>query len=159
MQFFCTMSFNFWCNFFKMFQKITKHCTPLPTRCTLHLPQPLCITLGQGTKENKAHSKGRNLRKGEKKGFRGAPTPPPKKKKKKRGGGRSLPNVFSHPHTPGFLWDFGKQKVKFGSKKAIFGAIWGGFEGFGPCLGISHPTHPHLGVISQKNVFFVWLLP
>ena len=32
--------------------------------------------------------------------------------------------------------------------------IWGGFEGFGPCLGISHPTHPHLAKISQKNVFF-----
>ena len=32
--------------------------------------------------------------------------------------------------------------------------IWGGFEGFGPCLGICHPTHPHLGEISQKNVFF-----
>ena len=44
--------------------------------------------------------------------------------------------------------------MKFGSKKAIFGAIWGGFEEFGPCLGISHPTHPHLGKISQKNVFF-----
>ena len=44
--------------------------------------------------------------------------------------------------------------MKFGSKKAIFGVIWGGFEGFEPCLGISHPTHPHLGKISQKNVFF-----
>ena len=44
--------------------------------------------------------------------------------------------------------------MKFGSKKAIFGVICGGFEGFGPCLGISHPTHPHLGEISQKNVFF-----
>ena len=29
--------------------------------------------------------------------------------------------------------------------------------GFGPCLGISHPTHPHLGEISNKqNVFFFW---
>ena len=45
--------------------------------------------------------------------------------------------------------------MKFGSKKAIFGAIWGGdFEGFGPCLGISHPTHPHLGKISQKKTFY-----
>ena len=45
--------------------------------------------------------------------------------------------------------------MKFGSKKAIFGVIWGGFEGFGPCLGVSHPTHPHLGEISQKkNGFF-----
>ena len=47
--------------------------------------------------------------------------------------------------------------MKFGSKKAIFGVIWGGFEGFGPCLGISHPTHPHLGEISQKNFFFFFL--
>ena len=45
--------------------------------------------------------------------------------------------------------------MKFGSKRAIFGVIWGGFEGFGPCLGVSHPTHPHLGEISQKKrVFF-----
>ena len=44
--------------------------------------------------------------------------------------------------------------MKFGSKKPIFGVIWGGFEGFGPCLGISHPTHPHLGKISQKKRFF-----
>ena len=27
------------------------------------------------------------------------------------------------------------------------------FEGFEPCLGISHPTHPHLGKVSQKTVF------
>ena len=44
--------------------------------------------------------------------------------------------------------------MKFGSKKAIFGAIWGGFEGFGPCLGVSHPTHPYLGEISQKKTVF-----
>ena len=36
-----------------------------------------------------------------------------------------------------------------GRKKAIFG-----FEGFGPCLGITQPTHPHLGEISQKKSFF-----
>ena len=41
--------------------------------------------------------------------------------------------------------------MKFGSKRAIFGVIWGGFEGFGACLGVSHPTHPHLGEISQKK--------
>ena len=68
--------------------------------------------------------------------------------------GRSLPNLFTHPPTPGFLWDLGERKVKFGSKKAIFGAIWGGFEGFGPCLGVSHPTHPYLGEISQKKTVF-----
>ena len=61
--------------------------------------------------------------------------------------------------TPGFLWDLGNQKVKFGSEKAIFGAIWGGFEGFGPCLGISHPNHPHLGKISQKKTFFFGSFP
>ena len=49
---------------------------------------------------------------------------------------------------------FEKTKGEIWVEKAIFGAIWGGFEGFGPCLGISHPTHPHLGKISQKNVFF-----
>ena len=50
--------------------------------------------------------------------------------------------------------------MKFGSKKAIFGVIWGGFEGFGPCLGVSHPTHPHLGEISQKKpVFFFGSFP
>ena len=46
--------------------------------------------------------------------------------------------------------------MKFGSKRAIFGVIWGGFEGFGPCLGVSHPTHPHLGEISPKKRFF-WM--
>ena len=44
--------------------------------------------------------------------------------------------------------------MKFGLKKAIFGVIWGGFEGFGPCLGNSHPTHPHLGKVSQKKRLF-----
>ena len=45
--------------------------------------------------------------------------------------------------------------MKFGSKKAIFGVIWGGFEVFGPFLGVSHPPHPHLGEISQKKpVYF-----
>ena len=49
--------------------------------------------------------------------------------------------------------NLGKRKVK-GSKKAIFAVIWGGFEGFGTCLGISHPTHPHLGKISPKKRIF-----
>ena len=44
--------------------------------------------------------------------------------------------------------------MKFGSKKAIFGAILGGFQGFGPCLGFSHPSHPHLGEISFSSTFF-----
>ena len=49
--------------------------------------------------------------------------------------------------------------MKFGSKGAIFGVIWGGFEGFGPCLGVSHPTHPHLGEISQKKTVFFLAAP
>ena len=47
---------------------------------------------------------------------------------------------------------------KFGSKKSIFGVIWGRFEGFGPCLGVSHPTHPHLGK-SPKKRFLFWGAP
>ena len=43
--------------------------------------------------------------------------------------------------------------MKFGSKRAILEVIWGGFEGFGPCLGISHPTNPYLGKIYQKTFF------
>ena len=63
--------------------------------------------------------------------------------------------LSTHTPTPGFLGVLGERKVKFGSKRAIFGVIWGGFEGFGPCLGVSHPTHPHLGEISQKKRFFL----
>ena len=74
--------------------------------------------------------------------------------KKKNFFWRSFPNVLTHSPTQGFLRDLGKQKVKFGSKKAIFAVIWGVFEGVGPCLGISHPTHPHLEKISQKKGFF-----
>ena len=48
--------------------------------------------------------------------------------------------------------------MKFGSKKAIFGVIWGGgFEGFGPCLGNSHPTQwhpPTFGKDLPKKSFF-----
>ena len=51
--------------------------------------------------------------------------------------GRSLPNLFTHPR--------------------VF-VIWVSFEVFGPCLGISHPTHPHLGGISPKKLF-CWGLP
>ena len=45
--------------------------------------------------------------------------------------------------------------MTFGSKKAIFGVIWGGVKGFGPCLGISQSTHPHLG----KSFFMPSLIP
>ena len=34
--------------------------------------------------------------------------------------------------------------------------IWGGFEGFGPCLGISHPTNTHLGKLSPKKNGFIF---
>ena len=46
------------------------------------------------------------------------------------------------------LWGLGERKVKFGSKKVIFGVIWGGFEGFGRWLEISHPL---FGKLSQKT--------
>ena len=49
--------------------------------------------------------------------------------------------------------------MKFGSKRATFEVILGGFEGFGPCLGVNHPTHPHLGEISQKKTVFFWQPP
>ena len=64
-----------------------------------------------------------------------------------------------YPPTPGFLLDLGDRKVKFGLKKAIFGVIWGGFEVFGSCLGVSHPTHPHLGEFSQKKRCFFYSFP
>ena len=44
--------------------------------------------------------------------------------------------------------------MKFRSKRAIFGVICVGFEGLGPCLVISRPTHPHLGKHSQKKTYF-----
>ena len=41
------------------------------------------------------------------------------------------PPTLSGPLThPRVLWDLGKRKVKFGSKKAIFGVIWGVLRGF-----------------------------
>ena len=46
--------------------------------------------------------------------------------------------------------------MKFGSTTAIFRVDLGGFEGFGPCLGISHPTHPHLGEIFFFLFLFFW---
>ena len=49
--------------------------------------------------------------------------------------------------------------MKFGSKKVIYGVICGGLEGFGPCLGISHLTHPHLGEISQEKRVFSYSFP
>ena len=72
----------------------------------------------------------------------------------------SFPKCVHPPPTPGFLWDLRKRKVNFGSKKTIFGVIWFFVVvGFGPCLGNSHPTHPHLGKISPKKNVFFWQLP
>ena len=72
--------------------------------------------------------------------------------------GRSLPNLFTHQPTPGFLWDLGERKVKFGLKRAIFGVIWGGFEGFGPCCGNQPPHPPTFGrERSPKKTFFSYL--
>ena len=47
---------------------------------------------------------------------------------------------------------FGKTKGEIRVEKGNFR---GDFEGVGPCLGISHPTHPHLGKISQKKRSFL----
>ena len=57
-------------------------------------------------------------------------------------------------HPPqGFCEIWENERWNLGRK----GRFSGWFEGFGPCLGISLPTHPHLGKISKKNVFL--LLP
>ena len=66
-------------------------------------------------------------------------------------------SVFPPTHPMVFV-RFGKTKGEIWVKKGDFRGNLGGFEGFGPCLGISRPTHPHLGKISQKNGFF-WQLP
>ena len=76
--------------------------------------------------------------------------------KKKRFFGRSSPNVFSHPPTPGFSWDLGKRKVKFWSKKAIFGAICFFFWGVWTLFGNQPPHPPTFGKdFPKKNVFFL----
>ena len=49
----------------------------------------------------------------------------PKKTKKKHCFGKTFPNLWTHPPTSGFLWDLETRKMKFGSKKTIFGVIWG----------------------------------
>ena len=44
---------------------------------------------------------------------------------------------------------FERTKGEIRVEKGDFRGSLGGFEGFGPCLGISHHTHRHLGKISQ----------
>ena len=63
-------------------------------------------------------------------------------------------SVYSPTHPRVFV-RFGKTKGEIWVEKGDIRGNLGGFVGFGPCLGISHPTHPHLGKISQKNVFFI----
>ena len=57
------------------------------------------------------------------------------------------------------LWSiesiFGEIRVE---KSRFPGWFGGRFEGFGPCLGVSHPTHPHLGK-SPKKRFLFWGAP
>ena len=68
--------------------------------------------------------------------------------------GISFPNLFTHPPTPGFLWDLGKRKVKFGSKKAIFGANFFFFLGVWTLFG-NQPPHPlTFGKDIPKKSFF-----
>ena len=67
----------------------------------------------------------------------------------------SFPNLFTHPPTPGFLRDLGKRKVKFGSKKGIFGAIWFFFLGVWTLFGNQPPHPPTFGKDIKKNVFFL----
>ena len=60
------------------------------------------------------------------------------------------------PTHPRVFVRFGRTKGEIRVKK---GVIWGGFEGLGPCLGISHLTHPHLGEISQEKRVFSYSFP
>ena len=50
------------------------------------------------------------------------------------------------------MWDLRTQKVKFGSKKAIFGVIWFFLGRFWN----QPPSHPYLGKFSQIKLFFLW---
>ena len=75
---------------------------------------------------------------------------------KKRFFFRSFPNVFTHPPTPGFLWDLGKRKVKFGSKKAIFGGDLRGFWRVWTLFGNQPPHPPTFGKdLLKKTEFFM----
>ena len=69
--------------------------------------------------------------------------------------GRPLLNLFTHPPTHSRVFvRFGRTKGEILVEKDDFRSDLG-FEGFGPCLGISHPTHPHLGGISPKKTFLL----
>ena len=64
--------------------------------------------------------------------------------------------MWTHP-PQGFCEIWENKRTNLG-QKAIFGVIWVLFEVFGPCLGINHPTHPHLGKLSQIKPNF-WGAP
>ena len=65
------------------------------------------------------------------------------------------PKCVYPPTHPRVFVRFGRTKGEIRVEKEDFwGNLGGGFEGCGPCLGISHPTQPHLGEISQKTIFF-----
>ena len=55
------------------------------------------------------------------------------------------------------IWE--NERWNLGRKRRFSGQFVFFFEGFGPCLGISHPTHPHLGKISPKKRFFFGSFP
>ena len=76
--------------------------------------------------------------------------------KKKLFFGISFPNLFTQPPTPGFLWDLGEQKVKFGSKKSIFGVIF--FRGL-DLVWESATLPPTFGRNLPKNGFYFGGLP
>ena len=56
------------------------------------------------------------------------------------------------------LQQLSEEDAKLASK-CLEICLWFFFEGFGPCWGGSHPTHPHLGEISQKKTFFFGSFP
>ena len=79
--------------------------------------------------------------------------------------GRPFPNLFTRPPTPGFLWDLGKRKVKFGSKRGQFGGFLRGLDLVWESA--TAPTHiweryPKKTVFFwqppyKKKMFFLWL--
>ena len=65
--------------------------------------------------------------------------------------------VSEPTHPPQGFVRFGKTKGDLWVKKGDFRGdlCVCFFEGFGPCLGIRHPTHPHLGILSKKTQCFL----
>ena len=65
-----------------------------------------------------------------------------------------IPNMWNHPHTPGFLRDLGSRKVKCGSKRrdcgdlGVFSGVLGGLR-----TQLAHP--PTFGINILKKGFFM----